>query len=160
MPLRKRLPYINNNTAVKRWYANVIRHYWGFCPLLPQQAHGVEFSNFIFRPHNTYLLHLIIALLCCFFMLLILEVIFKYRHNRGHSNPGQWKAKLPICLMNESPHYVDVSGSGGIAQPFSTSALDGDESSASCPGCFTLVERATNMDWTRGWVGPKSVWIL
>jgi hypothetical protein len=23
------------------------------CPLLPQQAYGVEFANFIVRPHNT-----------------------------------------------------------------------------------------------------------
>jgi hypothetical protein len=34
----------------------VIKPYWGFCPLLPQQAHGGELRNFIVRPriHNMY----------------------------------------------------------------------------------------------------------
>jgi hypothetical protein len=50
MPLRKRLPYINNNVAVKRWYA-VIKPYWGFCPLLQWQAPGGEFANSFVRPH-------------------------------------------------------------------------------------------------------------
>jgi hypothetical protein len=31
---------------VQRWYANVIKPYWGFCPLVPRQARG-EFVNFI-----------------------------------------------------------------------------------------------------------------
>jgi hypothetical protein len=38
---------MNNNTAVKCWYASVIKPYWGFCPLLPRQAHGGKFTNFI-----------------------------------------------------------------------------------------------------------------
>jgi hypothetical protein len=32
------------------------------------------------------------------------------------------------------PRYEDVRGSGGITPPFLTSALDGSEWSASCPG--------------------------
>jgi hypothetical protein len=36
--------------AVKPWHANVIIPYWGFCPLLPLQAHGGEFANFIVTP--------------------------------------------------------------------------------------------------------------
>jgi hypothetical protein len=34
---------------VKRWYANVIKPYWGFSPLPPRQAHGGEFANFIVK---------------------------------------------------------------------------------------------------------------
>jgi hypothetical protein len=41
---------INNNTVMKRWYANVIKPYWGSCQLLPRQAHSGEFANFIVRP--------------------------------------------------------------------------------------------------------------
>jgi hypothetical protein len=38
-----------------------------------------------------------------------------------------------------------------------TSALDGGEWSASCPGCFTPRERASNTHWTGGWVGPRAL---
>jgi hypothetical protein len=37
---------------VKHCYVNVIKPYWGFCPLLPRQAHGDEFANFIVRPRK------------------------------------------------------------------------------------------------------------
>jgi hypothetical protein len=50
MTLRKRLSKIKKNTAVKRWYVNVIKPYSGFCPVLPWQAHRGEFANFIVRP--------------------------------------------------------------------------------------------------------------
>jgi hypothetical protein len=46
-------------------------------------------------------------------------------------------------------------GSGGIAPPFLTSELDGDELSASRPGCFTPGERASGTHWIEGWVGPR-----
>jgi hypothetical protein len=36
---------------VKRWYANVIKPYWGFCSLLPWQADG-KLANFIVRPRT------------------------------------------------------------------------------------------------------------
>ena len=49
MPLRKRLPYINN-TAVKCWYVIIIKPYQGFCPVLPWQAHDGEFANLIVWP--------------------------------------------------------------------------------------------------------------
>jgi hypothetical protein len=39
-------------------------------------------------------------------------------------------------------------GSGGVAPPFFTSALDGGEWSASRPGRYT--------HWIRGWVGPRA----
>jgi hypothetical protein len=43
-----------------------------------------------------------------------------------------------------------VWGSGGIAPPILTSALDGGEWSASRPGRIT-----PGIHWRRGWVGPK-----
>jgi hypothetical protein len=39
---------------------------------------------------------------------------------------------------------------------FLTSALDGDELSASRPGHFTLRERAPGTHCTEGWVGPRA----
>jgi hypothetical protein len=39
---------------VKHWYANIIKPYWGFCPLLPWQAHGGDFANLIVRPRTCY----------------------------------------------------------------------------------------------------------
>jgi hypothetical protein len=41
-------------------------------------------------------------------------------------------------------------------QAFLTSALDGGECSASCPGRFTPRERATGTHWIGGCVGPQS----
>jgi hypothetical protein len=38
-----------------------------------------------------------------------------------------------------------------------TSALDGDEWSASRPGCFTPRERVPVTHWIGGWVGPRAV---
>jgi hypothetical protein len=37
-----------------------------------------------------------------------------------------------------------------------TSALDGGEWSASCPGHFTSRERAPGTHWLGGWVGPRA----
>jgi hypothetical protein len=34
-------------------------------------------------------------------------------------------------------------------------ALDGGEWSASCPGWFTPMERASSTHWIGGWVGPR-----
>jgi hypothetical protein len=47
-------------------------------------------------------------------------------------------------------------GSGGIAPPFLSSALDGGEWSASRPGRFALGERALGTHWIGGWVGPRA----
>jgi hypothetical protein len=46
-------------------------------------------------------------------------------------------------------------GSGCIAQPFLTSALDEGEWSASRPGRFTPRESAPCTHWIEGWVGPR-----
>jgi hypothetical protein len=43
-------------------------------------------------------------------------------------------------------------GSGGIAPPFLTSALDGGERSASLPDHFTPGEVAPGAHWTGDWV--------
>jgi hypothetical protein len=49
-------------------------------------------------------------------------------------------------------------GSGGIAPIHSlTSALDGGEWSASCPGHFTPRETAPGIHWIGGWVGPRAI---
>jgi hypothetical protein len=45
-------------------------------------------------------------------------------------------------------------GSGDIATRIIDFALDGGERSASCPGRFTLRERAPGTHWIGGWVGP------
>jgi hypothetical protein len=37
-----------------------------------------------------------------------------------------------------------------------SSALDGDEWSASRPGRFTPIERASGTHWIGGWVGPRT----
>jgi hypothetical protein len=40
---------------------------------------------------------------------------------------------------------------------FLTSALDGGESSVSCPGRFIPREIAPDTHWIGGWVGPRTV---
>jgi hypothetical protein len=47
-------------------------------------------------------------------------------------------------------------GSGGVAPPFSTSALYKGEWSASRPGRFTAEEIAPGTHWIGGWVGPTA----
>jgi hypothetical protein len=48
-------------------------------------------------------------------------------------------------------------GSGGIAPRILTSAIDGGDSSAPCPGSFTPREKAPGTHWIGGWVGPRGV---
>jgi hypothetical protein len=55
--------------------------------------------------------------------------------------------KFSLCLI------TTPWGSGGIAPLFLTSALDGGEWSASCPGRFTRREIAPSIHWIGGWVG-------
>jgi hypothetical protein len=49
--------------------------------------------------------------------------------------------------------HEDICGSGGIARPFLTSAVDRGELSASRKGRFTSEERASGTHWMGGWVG-------
>jgi hypothetical protein len=47
-------------------------------------------------------------------------------------------------------------GSGGIAAPSLTSALNRGEWSPSHPSHFSPGERAPGMHWIEGWVGPRA----
>jgi hypothetical protein len=51
-------------------------------------------------------------------------------------------------------------GSGGITPPYFTSALDGDEFSASRPGLFTPIGRAPGTNWIGGYMGSGPVWTM
>jgi hypothetical protein len=57
--------------------------------------------------------------------------------------PRAPKVNLPLFSIYSAPLPEDPGGRG-IAPPFLTSALDGDEWSASCTGRFTTDERATD----------------
>jgi hypothetical protein len=59
-----------------------------------------------------------------------------------------------VPVLNYAPRHEDVWGSGDIAPPFLTLALDGGEWSASCPSRFTPGERVDGTHCIRGWVGP------
>jgi hypothetical protein len=52
--------------------------------------------------------------------------------------------------------HEDELGSGGIAPPFSTSSLDGDEWSASRPGRFIFGEIAHGTHCIGGWVVSRA----
>jgi hypothetical protein len=52
-------------------------------------------------------------------------------------------------------HMKTYWGSGSIAPPFLTSALDGGEWLASCLCRFTPGEGACGTHWIGGWVGPR-----
>jgi hypothetical protein len=49
-----------------------------------------------------------------------------------------------------------VWGSGDIAPPFFTSAVDGNKRSASLTGRFALKETSPDTHWIGGWVGLSS----
>jgi hypothetical protein len=51
---------------------------------------------------------------------------------------------------------MKIYGSGGIALPFLTSALDGGVWSASRRGRCTAGERARSTQWIGDWVGPRA----
>jgi hypothetical protein len=51
---------------------------------------------------------------------------------------------------------MKTCGSGGVAPPFLTSALDGGEWSASRHGHFTPGERAPNTHCIGGWMGTRA----
>jgi hypothetical protein len=55
---------------------------------------------------------------------------------------GGGKVKLFLCLISQAVCHEDIWGSGGVASPFLTPALDGSEWSGSCPGSFTSREIA------------------
>jgi hypothetical protein len=65
------------------------------------------------------------------------------------------KVKSSLCLINCGLRHEDGWGSGGIALRYLTSALDGGEWSASCPGRFTL-GKFPRYPLDRRLGGPKS----
>jgi hypothetical protein len=66
------------------------------------------------------------------------------------------KVKLPLWF-NWAPRHEGVLGEWRYSPTHSlTSVLDGGEWSASCPGRFTLWERAFGIHWIGGWVGPRA----
>jgi hypothetical protein len=67
------------------------------------------------------------------------------------------KVKLSLCF-NWAPRHGGVLGEWRYSSTHSlTSALDGGEWSASCPGHFTPRKRAHGTHWIGGWVGPRAV---
>jgi hypothetical protein len=63
---------------------------------------------------------------------------------------------MSLCLINYALRHEDIWGKGGVAPPFSTSAVDGGDSSGSLPCRFMPEERAPGTHWIRGWVGPRA----
>jgi hypothetical protein len=59
-------------------------------------------------------------------------------------------------LWVKAQYAMKTWGSGGIAPPFLTSVLDGDDCSASCPGPFTPIGRAPGTNWLGDWVGHRT----
>jgi hypothetical protein len=61
-------------------------------------------------------------------------------------------------VLNWAPCHLGVLGEWRYSSTHSmTSALDGEECSASRPGRFTQRERAPGTHWVGGWVGPRTV---
>jgi hypothetical protein len=60
-----------------------------------------------------------------------------------------------MCLISYALCHEDIWGSGGIAQPFLTSALDGDKWPVLRPGRFTPGKAAPSTHWIGDWVGPR-----
>jgi hypothetical protein len=73
---------------------------------------------------------------------------------------GYMKVKVKVQLslrffLNRAPRHEGVLGYSSTHSL--TSAVDGGEWSASCPGCYTSRERALCIHWTGGWVRPIAV---
>jgi hypothetical protein len=61
-------------------------------------------------------------------------------------------------MLNWAPRHEGVLGELRYSSTHSlTSAIDGGEWSASCPGRFTPRERSSGTHWIRGWVGPRAI---
>jgi hypothetical protein len=66
------------------------------------------------------------------------------------------KVKLSLCLIDKAPRHEDARGSWGTCPPFSTSAFDWSEWSASRSVRFTPRESGPGTHWIGGWVGPRA----
>jgi hypothetical protein len=65
------------------------------------------------------------------------------------------KVKLSLCLISYALCHEDAWGTGGIAPPFLTSALDGGDWSASRPCCFNPGESGPSVP-----IGEEAGWTL
>jgi hypothetical protein len=66
------------------------------------------------------------------------------------------KVKLSLWLINSALCHEDVWGSGCIAPPFLTLALDGGEWSTLHPSRFTPGEIASSAYWKKGRMDPRA----
>jgi hypothetical protein len=74
-----------------------------------------------------------------------------------HYSIKRVKVKLSLCF-NWAPCHESILGEWRYSSTHSlTSALDGGEWSASCPGCFTPRERAPCTHWIGGWADPRAI---
>jgi hypothetical protein len=67
-----------------------------------------------------------------------------------------YEVKLSLCMINEALCHEDTQEIGGIVPLFLTSAINGGEWSALCPGHFTPGERCPSACCTGGWLGPRA----
>jgi hypothetical protein len=72
-----------------------------------------------------------------------------------HCKNFNGKGKV-ILMLNQALHHEGKWGSGGIAQPFLTPALDEGQWSASHLGCFTPEERSWSILWRGSLEGPRA----
>jgi hypothetical protein len=80
-----------------------------------------------------------------------------YRANLKGNVKVKVNVKLSLCF-NWAPRHGGVLGDWRYSSTHSlTSALDGDDWSASRPGRFTPRETAPGTHWIGGWVGPRAV---
>jgi hypothetical protein len=66
------------------------------------------------------------------------------------------KGKVVSLLKSLSTTNENIWAGGGIAPPFFSSALDGGKWSGSHTCCFNPEERAPDIHWIRGRVGPRA----
>jgi hypothetical protein len=66
------------------------------------------------------------------------------------------KVKFSLWLINLAPCHEVIRGSGGVAPPFLTLALDGNEWSASRLGRFNARGRVPGTYRIGRWVGPSA----
>jgi hypothetical protein len=116
--------------------------------------------------------------LCCFSMSVYCYCRFRYRFSLetfgytfvcSNENNGTYlaftisefilyiKVKLSLCFFNWAPRHEGVLGEWMYSSTHSlTSALNGGEWSASCPGRFNPREGDPGTHWIGGWVGPRA----
>jgi hypothetical protein len=66
------------------------------------------------------------------------------------------KVKLTLCSINCASRHEDVSGIGGIALSYLTSALDGVEWSDSRPAPLAPGKEPPGTHWIGAWVGLRA----